>query len=254
MRHLRIALAVETRKTTAARVTLATTAIVAIGVASIATGMTLAARSGNTEVLAKLGPAASIGGWEGLIAVVLQITAAGGVLAFGVVLSWMIGREFADGTVTGLFALPVRRDTTALAKLLVYLLWTVGVAFVLVVVVAFTGLLLLDLDAPAADVGLLLLRLMALTVLSALIAVPAAWAATLGRGILPGIATTVGIIIVAQVMAVAGTGAWFPFAAPALWAIAPGSVSAYQLALVAVVPAGFGLLTLRTWATLQLDR
>jgi ABC-2 type transport system permease protein len=71
---------------------------------------------------------------------------------------------------------------------------------------------------------------------------------------LPGIATTVGIIVVAQVMAVAGTGAWFPLAAPALWAIEPGSVSAFQLALVAIVPAGFGLLALRAWATLQLDR
>jgi ABC-2 type transport system permease protein len=253
MRHLRAALAVETRKTAAARVTIATTVLVALGVASIATGTTVAARDGNPEMLAKLGPAASIGGWEGLIAVVLQITAAGGVLAFGVVLSWMVGREFADGTVTGLFALPVRRDTIAFAKLLVYLLWTVVVGVVLVVVVALVGLLL-DLDAPASGVGLLLLRLMALTVLSALIAVPAAWAATLGRGILPGIAVTVGVIVVAQVMAVVGTGAWFPLAAPALWAIAPNSVSAYQLALVAIVPVGFGLLTLRTWARLQLDR
>jgi ABC-2 type transport system permease protein len=149
--------------------------------------------------------------------------------------------------------LPVRRDTIALAKLLVYLLWTLAVSVVLVVVVAFIGLLL-NFEAPASGVGLLLLRLVALTMLSALIAVPAAWAATLGRGMLPGIATTVGIIVVAQVMAVAGTGAWFPLAAPALWAIEPGSVSAFQLALVAIVPAGFGLLALRAWATLQLDR
>ena len=253
MRHIRAALGVESRKTAAARVTIATTIFMAFGVAGIATGTTLAARGGDPEMLAKLGPAASIGGWEGLIAVVLQITAAGGVLAFGVVLSWMVGREFDDGTVTGLFALPVRRDTIALAKLLVYLLWTVAVALVLVGVVAVIGLVL-SLGAPASGVGLLLFRLMTLTVLSALIAVPAAWAATLGRGILPGIATTVGIIVVAQVMAVAGTGAWFPLAAPALWAIEPSSVSAFQLALVAIVPAGFGLLTLRAWATLQLDR
>ncbi len=253
MRLLRAALAVESRKTAAARVTIATTVILAVGVGSIATGMTLAARGGNADVLAKLGPAASIGGWEGLIAVVLQITAAGGVLAFGVVLSWMIGREFDDGTVTGLFALPVRRDTIALAKLLIYLLWTVGVALVLALVVALVGLVL-RLDPPASGVGILLLRLMALTLLSALIAVPAGWAATLGRGALPGIATTVGIIVVAQVMVVAGSGAWFPFTAPALWALSPGSVTPYQLALVVVVPAGFGLLIMRAWANLQLDR
>jgi ABC-2 type transport system permease protein len=62
-------------------------------------------------------------------------------------------------------------------------------------------------------------RLVTLTVLSALIATPAAWAATVERGILPSIATTVAIIATAQIMAVAGIGAWFPLAAPALWAI-----------------------------------
>jgi hypothetical protein len=33
--------------------------------------------------------------------------------------------------VTGLFALPVRRVTSASAKLIVYLLWTIGAAIVL---------------------------------------------------------------------------------------------------------------------------
>jgi ABC-2 type transport system permease protein len=61
-------------------------------------------------------------------------------------------------------------------------------------------------------------------------------------------------IVVAQVMVVAGTGAWFPLTAPALWAIAPGSVTPYQIALVVIVPLGFGLLILRAWAKLQLDR
>jgi ABC-2 type transport system permease protein len=253
MKLLGAAFAVETRKTAAARVTLATTTFLALGVVAIATGMTLAARSGNTEVIAKLGPAANLPGWEGLIAVVVQITAAAGVLAFGVVLSWIFGREFADGTVTGLFALPVPRSTIAAAKLLVYLLWALGVAVVIVVFVGLVGVVL-NLDAPGSGIAPLLLRLATLTVLSALIATPTAWAATVGRGVLPGIATTIGIITVAQVMAVAGTGAWFPFTAPALWAIEPGAVTTAQLSLVALVPAAFGLLTLRAWCALQLDR
>lgn len=253
MRLLGAALAVESRKTAAARVTVATTAFLALGVGCIAAGMTLAARGGNAQVLAKLGSAATLGGWEGLIAIVLQITAAGGVLGFGVVLSWIVGREFTDGTAQGLFALPVPRALIALAKLLVYLLWTTAVAVVLVIVVTLVGLVL-RLDPPATGLAPLLLRLIALTALCALIATPAAWAATLGRGVLPGIATTIGIIVVAQVMAVAGTGAWFPLTAPALWAITPGDVTTKQLCLVAVVPALFGLLTVRSWATLQLDR
>ena len=69
----------------------------------------MAAAGGNPAMAAKLGPAAAQGGWTGLLATVSQITAAGGLLAFGVVLSWLVGVEFADGTITALFALPVSR-------------------------------------------------------------------------------------------------------------------------------------------------
>ena len=34
------------------------------------------------------------------------MTSAGGLLGFGVVLAWIFAREFADGTITGLFGLP----------------------------------------------------------------------------------------------------------------------------------------------------
>ena len=61
-------------------------------------------------------------------------------------------------------------------------------------------------------------------------------------------------IAVAQVFAVAGTGAWFPFAAPALWAMEVEPVSIVQLALVFVVAGLFAALTLRAWSRLQLDR
>lgn len=248
-----VAFAVEGRKAAAGQVTAATTALLVLGVAAIAGGMSAAARSGNAQVLAKLGPAAELDGWDGLIAIVLQITAAAGVLAFGVALSWIVGREFADDTIAGLFALPIPRTTTALAKLGVYLVWTAGVAAALTLTVLILGPLL-GLGPPGPALTASLGRLATLTVLSAMIATPAAWAATIGRGILPGVATTVVIIAVAQIMAVAGTGAWFPFTAPALWAIAPQSVSAGQLALVLAVPAVSGLLTVHAWATLQLDR
>jgi ABC-2 type transport system permease protein len=250
--QLRIAVAVETRKFTAARVPVATTILLAVGVTAIATGMTLAARSGDPAVVAKLGPAAELHGWDQLVNIVLQVTAAASVVSFGIALSWTVGREFADGTVTGLFGLPVRRWVLVTAKLLVYLLWTVAVGIVLVVLVAVAGLALrLESSGSLAP---LLARIPVLVALSGLIAFPAAWAATLGRGLLAGIATTAGLMVVAQIMAAAGTGAWFPFTTPALWALDAIAVTPVQLGLVATVPLVFGLLTLRSWTTLQLDR
>lgn len=247
------ALVVESRKTSASRVTLAATVLLVAGIALLAGSLTGAAAAGNERVLAQLGPMADEEGWVRLTGVVAQITAAGGLLGFGVVLSWMFGREFADHTITGLLALPVSRPSIALAKLVVYLLWATAVAVLLVLLLTLTGLVV-DLGPLDTDARSALARQLILTLLSALLAVPAAWASTLGRGLLPGIATTIGIIVIAQVMVVAGAGAWFPLAAPALWALEPTAVSATQLALVAAIPLAFGLLTLRAWHRLQLDR
>lgn len=253
-RHtLLAALAVEAQKAKAARVVVGTTVLLIAGVTILSAVTTEAARSGNAQILAKLGPIAAQGGWTGLLNGVNQITAAAGLLAFGVVLSWMFGREFTEGTITGLFGLPVTRPTIALAKLVIYLLWTVVVAVLLTTATATVGAAFgLGLPDSAAWVGLA--RLLGLTLMTATLAIPAAWAASLGRGLLPGIATTIGLIAVAQIMVVAGTGGWFPFAAPALWSIMPATVTGAQLTLVAVVPIAFGVLTLSTWRGLQLDR
>ncbi|WP_400996974.1 ABC transporter permease [Agromyces sp. GXQ0307] len=250
---LRVAVAVEARKAIASRVMASTTALLVIGVGVLALGMLLAAASGDEQVLAKLGPLAGVPGWAGLVGVVLQITAAAGVLAFGVALSWMFGREFADGTVAALFGLPVSRPAIALGKLAVYVIWSVVVAIALTVVVAIVGFAMGFGATDAAGVGAIV-RIPVLVVLSALIAVPAGWVATIGRGLLPGIAATVGIIVVAQVSAIADVGAWVPFVAPALWAIAPDEVPAAALLTVPTVPLAFGALCALAWSRLQLDR
>ena len=108
-----VAVAVEARKAVASRVRVSITVLLLAGVAAIAFGMLLAAASGQEQVIAKLGPLAELDGWARLVGVVVQVTAAGGLGAFGVALSWMFGREFADGTVSALFALPVSRPTIA---------------------------------------------------------------------------------------------------------------------------------------------
>ena len=93
---------------------------IVIGISVLSGSMLLAAATTtDPQLLAKLGPVAT-GDWQGFLLGAAQITGAGGLGGFAVVLAWMFGREFGDGTITGLFALPVRRTTIALAKLLVY--------------------------------------------------------------------------------------------------------------------------------------
>jgi ABC-2 type transport system permease protein len=203
--------------------------------------------------LARLGPLAETHGWPLLVGTAAQILAAGGFGACGILIAWLYGREFADGTIAGLFALPVPRASVALAKLLVFLGWAVTMAVALTVTLGVIGVAA---GLPASDPGntVQLLRIPLLTLLTAMLAVPAGWIASLARSVLAGIAATIVLLIVAQVCAVLGVGAWVPLIAPALWAIAPDTVPWPALLGVAAVPIVFGGATALTWTRMQLDR
>ena len=253
MNPLRIALATELRKAAASRVFRTVTVLLVVGITVLAGSLLFAARTGNEEILAKLGPLADETGWPLLTNIVMQVTSAGGLAAFGIAMSWTFGREFIDGTITSLFALPVRRSTIASAKLSIYLGWAILTAAALTLTVGLLGLIL-GYGPPDGAAARLLSQLFVLTVFTALLAVPAAWAATLGRGLLPGIATTIGIIVIAQVGVVVGIGGWMPLAAPAIWAMRLEPVSMVQLLLSLIIPALCWLATTLAWARLQLDR
>lgn len=250
----RAALGAEARKAVAARAMVGLTVALVGGITVLSLVMIVAARRGRTDLTAKLGPIADLPGWAGYLAAAQQITAAGTVLGFGVALSWLFGREFADRTVTGLLALPVTRPAIALAKLVTYAIWAVLIATALTLALLGGGLAI-GLGRPGRADWLIVGREWALVALSALVAVPVGWVATLTRGLLGGIAATVALIVSAQIVVLgAGAGGWFPVAAPALWALAPGTVSWTQLALAAALPLGFGFATLLSWQRLQLDR
>jgi len=251
--QIRTAIAVEARKLVASRVVQASTVLIVVGIATLTGSLAAAASAGNEQILAQLGDLADEDGWDRLVGIAIQITSAAGLLGFGVVMAFVVGREFTDGTISGLFALPVTRATIVVAKVVVVLAWTAVVAACLIVAVIAIGVVG-GYGLPNSAAVDRLARLFVLTVLSGALAVPAAWAATLGRSLLPGIATTIGTIASAQVLVVAGAGAWYPPVAPALWAIDPTNVTTVQLGLVLVVGAVFTAVTVHSWARLQLDR
>ncbi|WP_350275654.1 ABC transporter permease [Kribbella sp. HUAS MG21] len=247
-------LVVELTKLTHAAVARVTGVLIVLGISLICSAMLLAVDTDDPQLAAKLGPLIDPGGWVGYLTVAIQVTGAAGLIGYGVVLSWLFSREFADGTITGLFAIPLSRRTLATAKLTVYLMWGLVTALALVLALILLGLAG-GLGPIPPDAAPAIGRLLGLSILNLVIATPAAWAATVGRSVLAGIGTTLAIVVASQVSVIAGTGGWFPFAAPALWAISTGiTVTPAQLALVAPVAALAITLTLRSWHHLQLDR
>lgn len=244
---------VEALKLTRSPVGVIATFAVVAGALALLGGITAGVAGGNPELIAKAGPAGALN-WNGLLAGAAQIIAVVSILGFGIVLGWMFGREFVDGTITGLFALPAGRARIALAKLTVYVLWAVVVSGALTLGVLILGLAL-SYGPPGPGAWAALGRLLVLGVLSTGLAVPVAWFATLSRSLLAAVGGTIALVVTAQVGALAGAGGWMPFAAPALWAISNGTaVSAAQLGVTLAVPTVFAVLSCVAWSRLRLHR
>lgn len=246
------AIRVEALKLACSLVGVIATLAIIVGMFALLGGITAGVAGGNPELIAQAGPAAALD-WGGLLAGASQITAVAAILGFGIVLAWMFGREFADGTITGLFALPVSRSRIALAKLTVFTSWASVVSIALTLSVLALGLLV-GYGPPDSETWSALWRLWALAMLSAGIAIPVAWIATLTRSLLAAVGGTIALVVAAQIGALAGAGGWLPLAAPALWAISDGTaVTAAQLGLTAALALGSVLLVCASWARLQLD-
>lgn len=248
------ALETEWLKFRRARAVLIATAMLVVGVVALCSSFMIASFDEDSIMAVKLGQLLTDGGWGGFLSMASQITAVASLLAFGVVLAWLFGREFADNTAPGLFALPVSRATIALAKLAVFTGWLLCVTLAIVAAITAAGFAL---GLGGQIEPLALGKLAAIALLTGLLALPAALVATLSRGYLAPIGAIVGIVAISQVAAVSGLGGWFPFAAPGLWAglsgaAAVSTVTAAQLTLVPVVGIVFAALTVRAWRRLQL--
>ena len=104
-------LAIETRKLMQATVTrVATTAALLLVTLTVAGGYAAATLAPGSQMGSKAASLMTTGGWTGLTALAAVSTGVTSLLAAGIVMAWLVGREFTDGTVVGLFALPVRRS------------------------------------------------------------------------------------------------------------------------------------------------
>ncbi len=264
--QLRAALAVEWLKFRRARPVIFTTAFLVLGIPAMTVLTMLSLKGANPLLAGKAAAVIGDGAWAGLFTGAGTITAAGGLLGFGVVAGWVFGREFTDGTIDSLFLAAVSRTAIAGAKLLLVLAWAAGITLALtgLVLAAGVGLGLgsgVGLETGAgtggAEVPAHAAKFAVITLATALLSLPCAWAASIGRGYLAAIATAIGLVLAAQMAVMAGSGGWFPFSAPGLWASRqdPGAdlLTAVQVLLtvpVAVLAAG---LTLRSWHRLTLS-
>jgi ABC-2 type transport system permease protein len=170
--------------------------------------------------------------WQTYLGLFGQVFALVGLLLFGLVISWVFGREFADGTVKDLLAVPVRRSSILLGKFVVVAVWSAGLAAVMLIAALAMGMLI-QLPGSSADVirqGTAIAAIAAcLTIVAAL---PLAFFASAGRGYLLPIGVALLILMATNVAVLIGRGEYFPWAVPGLYAQQTSSLAPISYLLV----------------------
>ena len=176
----------------------------------------LASQLGLVSAKANL-TAFSAADWPSYLKLLSQVIAAGGFFLSVLAISWVFGREFVDGTLKDMLAVPVARQAILLAKFSVVALWTAALIVLIFVLGLGLGALIglpqgapgvvLEGSARAAITGLLVIALV----------FPFALMASIGRGYLLPLGIAILIAVLSNLVVVAGWGDYFPWAVAGLY-------------------------------------
>ncbi|GLY42784.1 ABC transporter permease [Amycolatopsis sp. NBRC 101858] len=154
--------------------------------------------------------------WPAYFTLLAQSIAVGGAVLFGVIVIWTFGREFSQDTLKDLLALPTARTTIVGAKFAVVAVWcgllTLQTYLLGLVIGAAIGLPGWSAATAAGGLADVLLA----SAMTIALVTPFAFAASVGRGYLAGIGVMFLTVFLAQVIALLGYGAYFPWSVPAL--------------------------------------
>ncbi len=154
--------------------------------------------------------------WRSYMGLSGEVVALAGLLLFVLIISWVFGREFADGTVRDLLAVPVPRSSILLAKFVVTAVWSAAMAAILLAAGLGLGALI---QLPGASAGVILngAGVIALAAgLSIAATLPFAFFASIGRGYLLPIGVAILTLIATNVAVLIGWGEYFPWAVAGL--------------------------------------
>ena len=172
--------------------------------------------------------------WPTYLGLSAQIIAAGGFFLFTFAISWVFGREFADGTLKDMLAVPISRLTILLAKFIVVAVWSGALTMVILIFSLVMGAII---NLPQGSFSVILQgsTLVAITACLVIATVlPFALFASVGRGYLLPMGVAILSLIMANLVMVVGWGEYFPWAVPGLYAQGKSSLAPVSYWIVMV--------------------
>ncbi|MPR33323.1 ABC transporter permease [Salmonirosea aquatica] len=149
--------------------------------------------------------------WTSYFGLLTQAMGVGGVLIFGFVASWLFGREYSEGTAKDLLSLPTSRARIIHAKFVVYALWCLTLMVSNLLIGLLIGLIVQLPGSPFPALGAMLPHHLITTVLTISLGTPVALLALWGKGYLAPLGFVSFMAVIAQIIAAAGYGHYFPW-------------------------------------------
>ena len=173
--------------------------------------------------------------WPGLFDLVLLLMTIGGLVIFGFIFVWIFGREFVDRTVYDLLALPTSRVNIVIAKIITAVYWSLALILILFVLVLGVGeVLRLPLWSAAVAAhgleGMLISGLLTLV-----LCIPFALAASFTRSYLPAVGCIFLALLFAQIFDALGHAQYFPWDIPELYIGSLGAIAGQTAQPVGIV-------------------
>ena len=204
----------------------------------------------RAEQLGLLGQKAQFVGatadWPSYVMMLIQSVGIGGVILVSVIATYVFGREYAEGTIKNVLALPIARNAFVFAKLFVVLVWF-GALVVSLLVEGFLVGVLMDLPGYSTQLAVSAAGDILLAALAAWLLVSVvAWVSTMGGSYLPPLGFTIFMLVLGMIVGTTGWGKWFPWSIVPLFAgvagppaetLAPGSLIVLVLTSVVGVVA-----------------
>jgi ABC-2 type transport system permease protein len=155
--------------------------------------------------------------WPTYLRFLTLAVGAGGIILFGLIASWVFGREYSDRTIKDLLALPTSRSTIVLSKCIVIAAWSAAVTVTTCLITLIIGTLLGLPSVPSQVFWQSGMTIIVAACLTIALATPIALAASAWHGYLPPIGIMILAMGMAQLINAAGYGEYFPWSVSALY-------------------------------------
>ncbi|MEW6242500.1 MAG: ABC transporter permease [Chloroflexota bacterium] len=160
--------------------------------------------------------------WPAYFNFMSQAVAAGGLILFSIVATWVFGREFSDHTAKELLALPTSREVIITAKFVVISLWSAAVTLLVFGLSLVVGYLVVMPGWSTELLASTFVGVMGCALLTLGLIPFVAFIASTGRGYMPPFGWTILTMVLAQFSVIMGWGDRFPWAIPGLFSGAAG--------------------------------